>query len=186
MANKHLWTKMNLCGRRKRTLKKCTVIDDPAAAVVAVDPPLQPPPCPDFDAIDAAEAAVARATEAVLRANGDVGRNFLVDDPPDLLMYHHGYGGGLDPSPARLRRPNVRAYSGESTTSADTCSTTAAAAAAVTPMQTPHIRRAPNSALRSGSVTRWLNAAAAGAVSPGAEKRSGGVDCGRKTRTPTS
>ena len=179
MANKHLWTKMNLCGRRKRTLKKCTVIDDPAAAVVAtVDPPLPQPPCPDFDAIDAAEAAVARATEAVLRANGDVGRNFLVDDPPDLLMYHHGYGGGLDPSPARLRRPNVRAYSGESTTSADTCSTTAAAA--VTPMQTPHIRRAPNSALRSGSVTRWLNAAAAGAgSSPGAEKRSGGGKKGR-------
>ena len=96
---------MKLCGRRKRTLKKCTVIDDPAAAVVAVDPPL-PQPCTDFDAIDAAEAAVARATEAVLRANGDVvGRNFLVDDPPDLLMYH-GYG-GANP---RLRRPNVRAY----------------------------------------------------------------------------
>lgn len=92
--------------RRKRTLKKCTVIDDPAAAVVIVDPPPPGPPCPDFDAIDAAEAAVARATEAVLRSNGDVGgRNFFVDDPPDLLMYH-GYG-GANP---RLRRPNVRAY----------------------------------------------------------------------------
>ena len=89
--------------RRKRTLKKCTVIDDPAAAVVIVDPP----PCPDFDAIDAAEAAVARATQAVLRSNGDVGRNYLVDDPPDLLMYHE-YGGAN----TRLRRPDafVRAY----------------------------------------------------------------------------
>ena len=53
--------------RRKRTLKKCTVIDggDPAegaAESVAVA---------DFDAIDAAEVAVARATQAVLRANGD-------------------------------------------------------------------------------------------------------------------
>ena len=105
------------CRRRKRTLKKCTVIDDPAvAAVVVVDPPRPPPhlppPCPpDFDAIDAAEAAVARATEAVLRANGDVvgGRSFFVDDPPDLLMYHGYGGGGPGPNP-RLRRPNVRAY----------------------------------------------------------------------------
>ena len=45
-------------------------------------------------------------------------------------------------------------------------------------MQTPHIRRAPNSALRSGSVTRWLNAAATSAGGGGTsggttEKRSG-------------
>ena len=55
----------------------------------------------------AAEAAVARATQAVLRSNGDVGRNYLVDDPPDLLMYHE-YGGAN----TRLRRPDafVRAY----------------------------------------------------------------------------
>ena len=93
---------MNVClpgaFRRKRTLKKCTVIDDPAEEAEAVA-------VADFDAIDAAEAAVARATQAVLRANGDVGRDYLVGDPPPDLLLYHGYG-----SNPRLRRPNVRAY----------------------------------------------------------------------------
>ena len=40
-------------------------------------------------------------------------------------------------------------------------------------MQTPHIQRAPNSALRSGSVARWLNAATSVGTSGGTEKRSG-------------
>jgi hypothetical protein len=56
--------------RRKRTLhkqKRSTVIDDPAEDEVTT-----------FDAIESthmedAEAAIARATEAVLRSNGNIG-----------------------------------------------------------------------------------------------------------------
>ncbi len=197
---------------RRKTLpkqKKCTVIEEAAVAAEtsAADQKMET----TFDAIyqiesthiDAAEAAVARATEAVLRSNGNIAAaasgggaqgvypfDDYPDPPPDLL-YHHPHARHhqrLRP-PAPPAPPPRRAPSGESATSEESASTApclpppSVAKATATRRDSatgrmPHLRRASNAGLRShrrGSLTHWMNAtSAATAVAASNKKKSNG------------